>query len=226
MRRFRSPSSELTAAACAAWIVVGSGPGPSRGQSRPPADQTTPAASAAPAGLRPPESFAAVKDRDERARMLFLEASRVLLHPRCVNCHPAGDSPAQGDSGRVHDPPVTRGPQDRGVPGLECRSCHQDKNLELARVPGAPQWHLAPRSMAWVGRTPQALCEQIKDPARNGGKSLAQIVEHTAHDELVAWGWSPGWGRTPAPGTQEQFSALIAAWVKDGAACPREGVRP
>ena len=41
---------------------------------------------------------------------------------------------------------AVRGPEDRGVVGMECTSCHQDKNVELARVPGAPNWHLAPRS--------------------------------------------------------------------------------
>lgn len=217
MRRIRSQSFALAAAACAAGIagtIAGVRPAPAEtGQS--------PAAS-----LRAPESFAGVADPNERARQIFLEASRVLLHPRCRNCHPDSDSPAQGDSGRVHDPPVTRGPQDQGVPGLECTSCHQERNQALARVPGAPKWHLAPRAMAWVGRSPQAICEQMKNPARNGGKSLAQIVEHAAHDELVAWGWAPGSGRTPAPGTQERFAALIAAWVKDGAACPREGAKP
>ncbi len=174
--------------------------------------------------LRAPESFAGIADRDERARALFQEASRVLLHPRCRNCHPDGDSPLQGDKGLLHDPPVARGADDRGVPGLLCESCHQDKNLELARVPGAPNWHLSPRSMAWAGRTLKSLCEQLKDPARNGSRTLLQIVEHSAHDPLIAWGWSPGALRTPAPGTQERFGALMAAWVKDGAACPREGV--
>lgn len=55
-----------------------------------------------------------------------------------------------------------------------------------------------------------------------GGKTVAQIVEHNAHDELVAWGWSPGAGREPVPGTQEQLGALVAAWVETGAACPEE----
>ena len=41
-----------------------------------------------------------------------------------------------------------------------------------------------------------------------------------AHDELVGWGWSPGEGRTPAPGTQQQFGELIRAWIDSGAACP------
>ncbi|MEY4546800.1 MAG: hypothetical protein RL685_2995 [Pseudomonadota bacterium] len=172
--------------------------------------------------LRAPDAFAAYGDRAERSRALFGEASRVLLHPRCVNCHPSGDVPLQRQ-GLLHDPPVLRGPEDRGIVGLECTSCHQDRNLELARVPGAPNWHLAPKSMAWVGRDASSLCEQLKDPARNGGKSLPQIVDHSAHDALVAWGWAPGSEREPAPGSQAQFAALIAAWVETGAECPAPG---
>lgn len=176
--------------------------------------------------LRSPEAFNVITDKAERSRALFLEASRVMLHPRCSNCHPDGDSPFQGTQWQPHDPPVVRGPEDKGVVGMECASCHQDKNLELARVPGAPNWHLAPKSMAWVRHTPHAVCEQLKDPSRNGGRTLAQIVDHNAHDELVGWGWKPGWGREPAPGTQEQFGAIVAAWVETGAECPSEEARP
>ncbi len=172
--------------------------------------------------LRDATAFAGIADRAERSRALFLEASRVMLHPRCANCHPSDDSPRQRDDAQMHDPPVARGDDNRGVPGLACGSCHQDQNLALARVPGAPDWHLAPRSMAWIGHSPAAICEQVKDPARNGGKTLAQIVDHSAHDALVAWGWAPGSGRTPAPGTQARFGALVSAWVESGAACPRE----
>ena len=175
-----------------------------------------------PGELRAPEAFAAIADRTERSRALFLEATRVMLHPRCANCHPSDDSPRQRDDGQLHDPPVARGEGDKGVPGLQCTSCHQDTNLALARVPGAPEWHLAPLKMAWIGHSPGAICEQVKDPERNGGKTLAQIVDHSAHDKLVAWGWAPGSGRTPAPGDQARFGALVAAWVESGAACPRE----
>ena len=112
-----------------------------------------------------------------------------------------------------------------GVPGMECETCHQDRNQPLSRVPGAPSWHVAPIEMAWVGKSAAHICNQLKDPARNGGKSLAQIVEHNAHDELVAWGWAPGSDREPAPGTQKQFGALIAAWVETGADCPTEESR-
>ena len=191
-----------------------------------PAPATAPAAPSRPPvaanELRAPDAFGAITDRAERSRALFLEATRVMLHARCANCHPSGDSPLQGDRGDVHDPPVQRGPEDQGVVGMTCSSCHQDRNLELARVPGAPKWRVARREMAWVGRTPHALCEQVKDPARNGKRTLAQIVDHSAHDELVGWGWHPGAGRTPAPGTQDGFGRLMQAWVDTGAECPRE----
>jgi hypothetical protein len=190
----------------------------------PAATTTTPSSTSSAVGagdLKAPAAFDRITPKEERSRALFIEATRVMLHPRCVNCHPAGDSPLQGDQGKVHDPPVTRGAEDNGVVGMECSSCHQDKNVELARVPGAPKWHLAPKAMAWVGRTPSSLCEQLKDPKRNGGKTVAQIVDHTGHDELVAWGWSPGHGRVSAPGSQATFGALMAAWAETGAVCPR-----
>ena len=195
------------------------------GRSPEPARPSTSTAGSASSELREPAAFAAIADPTERSRALFLEASRVLLHPRCANCHPDGDSPHQGTQPQLHDPPVTRGPDDRGVVGMHCDGCHQDRNLELARVPGAPTWHLAPRIMAWVGKSPGAICEQLKDLKRNGGRTLAQIVEHNTHDELVGWGWNPGWEREPAPGTQERFGAIIAEWVRTGAQCPSQEAR-
>jgi hypothetical protein len=170
--------------------------------------------------LRPARALLGIADRRERSLAHFAEASKVILHPRCVNCHPPDDRPRQGDRHAVHDPPAVRGPHDDGVPAMHCASCHQDRNLELARVPGAPKWHLAPLEMAWLGRTPGQICAQIKDPARNGGKTLEQIWDHAAHDPLVAWGWKPGHGRTPAPGTQKEFGDLIRGWIDSGAECP------
>jgi hypothetical protein len=103
---------------------------------------------------------------------------------------------------------------------MRCTTCHQDANYAPSRVPGHPMWHVAPRSMAWQTKSLGQICEQIKDPRRNGGKTLAAIQEHMAHDSLVGWGWNPGGNREPAPGTQAQLGALIAAWIESGAACP------
>lgn len=174
--------------------------------------------------LRPLSAFAALEP-EERSRALFVEASRVLLHPRCLNCHVSVDSPAQGDALALHEPPVTRGAEGKGVVGMECTSCHQETNLDHSRVPGAPGWHLPPVAMAWVGRSPRELCEQLTDPERNGHRTLDQIVHHSGHDALVGWGWQPGADRVPAPGTQAEFGALMAEWVSTGAVCPLEGER-
>jgi hypothetical protein len=43
---------------------------------------------------------------------------------------------------------------------------------------------------------------------------------HLGEDSLVGWGWAPGAGRTPAPGTQKEFGALARAWADAGAHCP------
>lgn len=166
--------------------------------------------------------FEGFADRATRSRAVFAEAARVLTHPRCLNCHPDGDTPHQRMAMELHEPPVVRGPQNNGVPGMECTTCHQDRNQAQTRVPGAPKWHLAPIELAWTGKSVAYICHQIKDPARNGGKTLAQIVDHAAHDPLVAWGWAPGADREPAPGTQQAFAALVEAWVTTGAECPEE----
>lgn len=177
---------------------------------------TTPVANDTPAinGLRPSVAFAGIADRAERSRAVFAEASRVFLSPRCANCHPADDSPRQGDLHALHDPPVVRGPADRGVPGMQCATCHQDANVELARVPGAPDWHLAPVRMAWLGKTAAELCTQLQ-------KESDGIVEHVGHDKLVAWGWKPGSGREPAPGSAAVLADLMQAWIDTGAECPK-----
>jgi hypothetical protein len=171
-------------------------------------------------GLRAPSEFASVADRAQRSRALFGELAIVLTSPRCVNCHTPDESPRQGDRSMLHDPPVVRGNADRGVVGMQCITCHQDHNLELARVPGAPEWHLAPLSMVWLGKTPSEICAEVKDTTRNGGRTLAQIQSHIASDKLVAWGWAPGGDRKPAAGTQQLAGALAQAWIDTGAECP------
>jgi hypothetical protein len=144
----------------------------------------------------------------------------VLTHPRCTNCHPAGDRPHQGDNARLHQPPVTRGADGHGLEAMRCNTCHQKANFEPGRMPGHPEWHLAPREMAWEGKTVGEICEQIRDPARNGGRKVEDLIDHIGKDTLVGWAWKPGFGRSPAPGTQAQAGALVEAWVKTGAACP------
>ena len=170
--------------------------------------------------LASPESFVAIADTDARSAAIFTELGKVLTSPRCVNCHPAGDRPHQGDESRLHQPPVDRGVDGHGTQTMRCSICHQNTNFEPGRVPGHPEWHLAPREMAWEGKTLAEICAQIKDPDRNGGRKAEDLVHHIGTDTLVGWAWAPGFGRAPAPGTQKEAGALVDAWVKTGAACP------
>ena len=125
----------------------------------------------------------------------------------------------QGDDGHPHQPLVVRGVDGFGAIGMRCTTCHGKANFDPGGVPGNPVWHLAPIEMAWEGKSLGEICEQVKDRKRNGGKSMEEIIHHMGEDPLVGWGWNPGGGREPAPGTQEEFGELIKAWV-DGRSVP------
>ena len=171
--------------------------------------------------LKTPQSFNRIRNKTVRSQKIFAEAGKVLMHSRCMNCHPSGDQPGQGEKGAVHQPVVTRGADGFGAVGMRCQTCHGAENFDPGRVPGVQKWHLAPSSMAWQGKSLGDICRQIKDPARNGGKTIPQIVEHMSHDPLVGWAWNPGADRDPAPGDWQSFAALVKAWADTGAACPK-----
>ena len=154
----------------------------------------------------------------------FLRAWTVFDSPRCKNCHPAGDAPLQGDDSHVHIQNVKRGADGKGLYGMKCHTCHQDANLAGANMPpGNPKWSLPPAKMKMViqGETAGQFCRQLKDPAKNGNRSLPQIMEHVSQDDLVGWGWNPGDGRTLPPLNRPDFVAAMQQWVDNGAACPQ-----
>jgi hypothetical protein len=207
--------ARFVAAAVALLVGIVALPTPERATAQP----ASPTA-ATPDALRPAAAFAGIADQRARSLALFQEGGKVLQHPRCVNCHPASDNPHQTDRMRPHQPMVVRGPDGHGTPTLPCNTCHGPTNFDPARVPGHPEWHLAPASMAWEGRSLGQICDQIKDRARNGSRDLAAIVQHVTDDSLVGWAWAPGSNRTPAPGTQAEFGRIMRAWADAGAYCP------
>lgn len=149
----------------------------------------------------------------------FMAAAKVMQHPRCTNCHAKGDSPRQSDAGREHMFNVKRGPQDRGVGGYTCKSCHQIANI--AGIPGADDWHMPPPAMSWGDSTPAQICATLTDTTRNGNRRPSGIALHVENDILVNWAWVPGDRRTPPPVSHEEFVKLMQRWVATGAACPK-----
>ncbi len=163
-----------------------------------------------------------IEDPSGSARA-FAGAYKVFLNPRCMNCHPAGDVPLQGDRSRPHFMSVKRGPEGMGENGVWCGTCHQDRNLPGPHMPpGAPGWQLPTRDLPMVfeKKTPRELCLQFKDPARNGNRNVREMLDHVRAAPIVLWGWNPGDGRAPVPISHDEFVKNMTEWVEKGAACP------
>ncbi len=152
----------------------------------------------------------------------FTDVYKVLMSPRCVNCHPSGDVPLQGDDSQLHNGLPKRGKDGKGLYAMKCVNCHQDTNVEgLNKPPGHPNWRLPPADMKMVfqGRTAAELARQLVDPKTNGNKTLQQLIEH-ADDGLVKAGWNPGEGRTVPPLSHEEFKKAWITWIEKGAYAP------
>jgi mono/diheme cytochrome c family protein len=157
------------------------------------------------------------------------EIYSVMSHPRCINCHTGSDYPQQGDHRHRHLFNVVRGPEGKGVPALQCATCHQSANADSTGVPGAPGWHLAPLSIKWQDAndnilSSSAVCKIVSDPKKNGGLDGAALVKHH-QTELVKWAWKPGFrndgtARSTPPINYEQFMAATRTWVQVGMPCP------
>lgn len=159
-------------------------------------------------------------DRAAAGKAGFVALYSVLQHPRCMNCHPAGNAPLQYDDSRVHGQAVSRLSERNGLP---CATCHRDRNgTRAGQPPGAPNWHLPPPEtpMIFEGRSARALCLQLKDPKQTGGRDVAALIKHVADDALVGWGWDPGPGRTPVPTPRADVVAAMKVWAEAGAPCP------
>ncbi len=158
------------------------------------------------------------------------QVEKVLLHPRCLNCHSAGDSPRQADDRHVHQFRVLNGHEGMGKPGALCMGCHQASNQPGSGVPGANNWQHAPASMTWesspgIAMQGRQLCQTLRDPKKNGGRNLAALLEHLRTEPLVLWAWSPGKNakgeeRTTPPVSHEEFLRYANLWVNAGGKCP------
>lgn len=163
---------------------------------------------------------------DSAGLAAFATVQAVLQHPRCQNCHPAGDAPLQGEAGVPHAMNIQRGPTGHGMPGAECTTCHgpanPPSNYGLHVPPGVIEgWHMPKpeEKLVFVGLSGRDLCEQVKDPARNGGKDMAALRKHL-DTPLVTWGWEPGFGRRPVSTPYDVFIGAWETWAAAGAPCP------
>jgi hypothetical protein len=162
------------------------------------------------------------QENDEKSLRAFREVASVLTGPRCLNCHVPNDGPLQGDDDHPHSMNVKRGADGKGSAVLRCFACHQSENATVLHgPPGAADWQLPPPKtpMAWKGLSTGELCRTLKDPAKNGNRSLQDLIAHM-DTSLVRWAWNPGPGRTLPPLSHEEFVSRLKEWIETGAACP------
>ena len=151
----------------------------------------------------------------------------VVIHPRCINCHPNDNVPKQGDDSHPHYFGIVRGTENTGFQATSCTTCHQSENNVYSGVPGAPHWFLAPASMGWQGLSRTAVAERMLDMKTNGGKNHEELIKHMTEDELVLWAWKPGVDadgiqREPPPVSEDDFKSAVKDWFKNGAIIPSE----
>ena len=166
----------------------------------------------------------AIKKDSVASVKAFKQVYTVLMSARCMNCHPSGDIPLQGDDSHLHTMAPKRGIDGKGVYAMKCSNCHQATNTPgLHTPPGNPNWHLPPADMKMVfqGRTPRQLAQQLVDPKRNGHKDLKKLIEH-ADGGLVLAGWNPGEGRTLPPMSHAAFKKAWLTWLQTGAYAPKK----
>ncbi len=157
----------------------------------------------------------------------FMEVYKVLVSPRCVNCHPAGNVPLQGDDSHLHGMLPQRGKDGKGIYAMKCANCHQPTTIEgQGNPPGAPNWHLPPANMKMIfeGRTANQLAKQLLNPKTNGNKNLLQLKQH-ANDSLVIAGWNMGDERTKPPLSYNEFKKAWNTWIDNGAFAPKDKVK-
>jgi hypothetical protein len=154
----------------------------------------------------------------------FEKVYSVLMHPRCMNCHPAGDVPLQDDDSHLHAMLPQRGPEGKGILTMKCVNCHAGEGVPGENTPpGNPKWHMPPADMKMVfqGKSAHELATLMVDFERNGNKDMEKLREH-ANDTLVKAGWNMGGDRSLPPLTYDEFREAWFTWIDKGAYAPAE----
>ena len=155
----------------------------------------------------------------------------VISHPRCSNCHvganniPMWSGPSYGNA-RPHGMNISAGDSRIGAEYLQCSACHAYREGVNDVPHAAPQvamnWQLPPVEAEWFGKTSDEICNQLRDPERNGGRDFNDIASHLEHDLILHWAWNPGEGREPAPYSLQEHVNDILAWGVAGYPCAND----
>lgn len=167
----------------------------------------------------------------EEGLSAFMRVYEVASHPRCSNCHVGADNrpmwsgPSYGET-RPHGMNIIAGESRIGAETVLCSTCHAYNEGANDGPHMAPQvamnWQLAPVEAEWFGKTAVEVCNQLRDPERNGGRDFMEIASHLDHDLILHWAWNPGGGREPAPYSLQEHVDDVLAWGVAGYPCEND----
>jgi len=177
----------------------------------------------------PPDGSVSVED----GLAAWARIHEVTSHPRCANCHvgatgrPMWSGPSYGEP-RPHGMNIQAGESRIGAERILCATCHVTSTRGNDTPHAAPRagldWRLPPAEFQWFGKSSRQICNQLRDPERNGGRDAHGLAEHlvedVGHEGFVLWGWQPGGTREPAPYSPQAHVDDMLAWGAAGQPCP------
>ncbi len=167
----------------------------------------------------------------EQGLEAWVRVFQVTSHPRCSNCHVGAEyRPMWSGLGygktRRHGMNTNAGESRIGAESLACSTCHAMRE-GLNDMPHAPpqvamNWQLAPVEAEWFGKSSVEVCNQLRDPDRNGGRTYLDLATHLDHDLILHWAWNPGGGREPAPYSLQEHVNDVLTWDVAGMPCEND----
>ena len=168
----------------------------------------------------------------DSGRAAFAYIYQVATHPRCLNCHGEGKGaaarPLVGDAMQPHPMNITIAHNPGQRLGLECGTCHGDRNLpDRATPPGFSNtrmpfpWHMPADDTMRVwpilasaqpeGEKQAALCRVWHRFLTRKGEH--EFRHHIADDPLIEWALTRTSAREPA-GDRQRLGQAVDAWMR------------
>ena len=110
-----------------------------------------------------------------------------------------------------------------GAETIPCAACHVTSGAANTRA-HAPahvddDWRLPPAELAWLGKSSDEVCAQLRNPETNDGHDIASLVDHLKNSAFVQWSFTPGGGRDAPGGSLDALAQDVALWGAAGTPC-------
>ena len=107
---------------------------------------------------------------------------------------------------------------------MTCANCHHQRSVAGQGTPPGVKgdtWRMAPRHMAFQGKSARQLALLFKNPRRSFMDGHA-LLQHAEEDALLKTAWTGAGGREKPPHSHEDFFVAFYTWIEAGMPVPEE----